>query len=383
MTLNIAETDIPVLTEFGQAADPSQYLALPDDWQIGVADIVDSSSAIASGEYKSVNFAGAATISAVTNALGEKLQLFSFGGDGAHFVVRPDQISVASTALDQVANWVSKELGFQMRVGMISIADVRRAGFEVQAAFWQASKDVRYALFTGGGLEWAESQLKKGKLALDSGASQGDPDLTGLSCQWGPVRPSRGKVISLIVKPLEAGSRQFDQFTRDIVAGLTRAGAVNPVPQAGPDIRWPSDSMKLQSHTKLSSVGSIARWARTLAETVFFWVVFKTSAPVGGFKPDQYRAEIAANIDYQKFNDGLMMTLDCSVDSIAALRSQLETAAEEGIIKFGLHVQDEALITCVVSSVFDSSHIHFIDGSDGGYATAMQHLRNQENSSDI
>ena len=91
MLSNVADLNIPVLTEFEEAAEPSRYAAVPDDWQIGIADIVDSSAAIASGEYKSVNFAGAATISAVTNALDEKLRLFSFGGDGAHFAVKPKQ----------------------------------------------------------------------------------------------------------------------------------------------------------------------------------------------------------------------------------------------------------------------------------------------------
>ena len=63
--------------------DPKLYSPLPDDWAIGVADIVESTKAIAAQRYKAVNMAGAAVIAAVTNALEGREFPFVFGGDGA------------------------------------------------------------------------------------------------------------------------------------------------------------------------------------------------------------------------------------------------------------------------------------------------------------
>ena len=60
---------IPVFRGFTSLMDPALYSPLPDDWSIGVADIVDSTQAIAAQRYKAVNMAGAAAIAAVTNAL--------------------------------------------------------------------------------------------------------------------------------------------------------------------------------------------------------------------------------------------------------------------------------------------------------------------------
>jgi hypothetical protein len=60
---------IPVFRGFGDLMDPALYVALPGDWSIGLADIVQSTQAIAAQRYKAVNMAGAAVISAVTNAL--------------------------------------------------------------------------------------------------------------------------------------------------------------------------------------------------------------------------------------------------------------------------------------------------------------------------
>ena len=69
--------------------DPARYTPLPPDWSIGVADIVQSTKAIAENRYKAVNMAGAAVIAAVTNALGNREFPFVFGGDGASFAVSP------------------------------------------------------------------------------------------------------------------------------------------------------------------------------------------------------------------------------------------------------------------------------------------------------
>ena len=79
--------DIEPIAGFDALADPQVYTSLPDDWVVGLADVVDSTAAIEAGRYKAVNTAGAAVISAVTNALGRVDFPFSFGGDGATFAV--------------------------------------------------------------------------------------------------------------------------------------------------------------------------------------------------------------------------------------------------------------------------------------------------------
>src|SRR5579872_3450299 len=81
---------IPVFRGFTRLMDPALYAPLPDDWSIGVADIVESTKAIAQARYKAVNMAGASVIAAVTNALEGREFPFVFGGDGASFAVAPE-----------------------------------------------------------------------------------------------------------------------------------------------------------------------------------------------------------------------------------------------------------------------------------------------------
>ena len=77
---------------------------------IGVADIVESTKAIAEARYKAVNMAGAAVIAAVTNALEGREFPFVFGGDGASFAVSPDDLERAREALAATAAWVKDDL---------------------------------------------------------------------------------------------------------------------------------------------------------------------------------------------------------------------------------------------------------------------------------
>ncbi|MGN1286275.1 MAG: DUF3095 family protein, partial [Bradyrhizobium sp.] len=53
---------IPVFRGFARLMDPALYAPLPDDWTVGVADIVESTKAIAAQRYKAVNMAGAAVV---------------------------------------------------------------------------------------------------------------------------------------------------------------------------------------------------------------------------------------------------------------------------------------------------------------------------------
>ena len=280
MLLRPSNPDIPVVTRFEQVADRAGYAPLPDEWMIGIADVVNSTGAIASGQYKSVNFAGAAVISAATNAVGGQLSLFAFGGDGAHFVVAPDQADAASRSLQKVAHWVKQQLDLDLRVGLVPIRQVREAGFDVKAAYWQASQHVQYTLFSGGGMEWAEERLKDGTIALQQDPDPGEPDLTGLSCQWGPVRSAQGQIISLIVKPVPGGTAQrFEAVTRDIINVLEAANAVNPVPKTGPAVDWPKDSVKLQSRVGTQNMFRAVAYAKTLFMTVFYWGPVQAGCP--------------------------------------------------------------------------------------------------------
>src|SRR5204863_2941765 len=157
---------IPVFRGFTSLMDPALYSPLPDDWSIGVADIVESTKAIAQARYKAVNMAGAAVIAAVTNALDGREFPFVFGGDGASFAVSPSDLARARDALAATAAWVKQDLDLVMRVALVPVRDIRAQGLDIRVARFGPSANLSYAMFSGGGLGWADAARKRGEVAV-------------------------------------------------------------------------------------------------------------------------------------------------------------------------------------------------------------------------
>src|SRR5262249_44791684 len=179
---------------FSRLVGPSLYAPLPDDWIVGVADIVESTRAIAAKRYKAVNMAGAAVIAAVTNALGGREFPFVFGGDGASFAVARADLSLARDALAATASWVEDDLDLAMRVALVPMSAIRAKGADVRVARFGPSANLSYAMFSGGGLGWAEAAMKRGEFAVEAAASGTQPDLSGLSCRFEEIPAARGLI---------------------------------------------------------------------------------------------------------------------------------------------------------------------------------------------
>ena len=69
------------------------------------------------------------------------------------------------------------------------------------------------------------------------------------------------------------------------------------------------------------------------------------------------------------------MTIDINAIGLAEIEALLDSAAALGICQFGLHKQDQALVTCIVPSLRAHDHMHFIDGAAGGYAQAATQMK--------
>lgn len=368
-------SSIPVFRGFASLMDPALYSPLPDDWSIGVADIVESTRAIAEARYKAVNMAGASVIAAVTNALEGREFPFVFGGDGASFAVSPDDVERTREALAATAIWVEESLNLVMRVALVPVAAVRAQGLDVRVARFGPSANLSYAMFSGGGLGWAETAMKRGEFAVPKAAPGTQPDLTGLSCRFEEIPSVRGLILSVLVVPARAADPQaFRKVIEDIISLVERSpDAGRPVPPDGPPLTWPPSGNKYEVATMRGSL--LRRRAFVLANTLFVYVIMRFGISVGGFVPKTYVQQVVENSDFRKYDDGLRMILDCTPELEGALTKVLAAAAAAGTVRYGLHRQDAAMMTCFAPSVTRSDHVHFIDGARGGYASAATALK--------
>src|SRR5258706_10837805 len=284
---------IPVFRGFGSLMDPALYSPLPDAWTIGVADIVEPTRAIAEARYKAVNMAGAAVIAAVTNALDGREFPFVFGGDGASFAVSPDDFGRARDALAATAIWVKEDLNLVMRVALVPVAAVRAQGLDVRVARFGPSPNLSYAMFSGGGLGWAETAMKRGEFAVPVAPSGTQPDLTGLSCRFEEIPSVRGLILSVLVLPARgADPLAFRKVIEDVIALTERSpDAGRPGPPGGPPLKLPPAGV--EDEGRAGRGGSLLkRRIFVLAITLWAFVVMRFGIKVGHFVPKIYRQQV-------------------------------------------------------------------------------------------
>lgn len=368
---------LPVFEGFANIMDPARYRPLPNDWLIGLTDVVNSTQAIAAGRYKSVNTAGAAVISAIGNALPGRKFPFVFGGDGASFALPACDQAIASGVLAATAAWTRDELGLTLRTALVPVAAVHDQGLKASVARFGPSKHVSYAMFSGGGLAWAERAMKAGRFTLPAAAPGERPDLTGLSCRWNDIPATHGVIVSLLVMPVTHGDPAFRRVVETLLAELEKSTEVaRPVPDNAPGVGWPPPGAELEARaSRKRGENLLLRRLQVYFWTLVSYIVLRTGMRLGEFDPTVYRREVVENSDFRKYDDNLRMTLDCTPALADRIEQQMAKAAREAIVRFGIHRQQAAIMTCIVPSITESNHVHFVDGAAGGYALAAQKLR--------
>ena len=320
--------------------------------------------------------AGASVIAAVTNALEGREFPFVFGGDGASFAVSPGDLVLAREALAATATWVSEDLDLQMRVALVPVRDIRAQGLDVRVARFGPSSNLSYAMFSGGGLGWADAAMKRGEFAVPAAEAGTQPDLSGLSCRFEEIPAARGLILSVLVVPTKgADPVAFRKVIEDVIDLVERSpDAGRPVPSEGPPLRWPPAGVEYEARAARGGT-LLKRRTVVLAVTLWAFVVMRLGIKVGNFVPRNYVRQVVENSDFRKYDDGLRMILDCTPELEQALTQLLADAAFRKVVRYGLHRQDAAMMTCFVPSVMRSDHVHFIDGARGGYASAATALK--------
>ncbi len=370
---------LPLLATSRDTFDLGQYRPAPDDWEVAVTDIVDSTGAIAKGRNKTVNFVAATGIAALRNLCAPIRIPFLFGGDGAVVMVPPEYAAKARTELARVRGMAARDFELTMRVGLVAVKELRRLGRDVLVGRYEPTPGNSFGVFLGGGVGLLEDSIRgRGSndlaaladvpAALDDGAPV---DLEGLSCRWDTLHSARGAMLTLI---LQGGTDLSDVHAR--VAALAGPDAqTRPVSQDTLKLRWPPPDFMLEARARRRG-GSLVLWAcRVLIDTLVARVLLARAKPTGSFDPQRYRAEMVTNTDFCKYDETVCLVIDCPRAAIEAIKGYLEQIAPARGIRYGIHVSQTALMTCLVTSAADSLHVHFVDGRAGGYTSASLSLK--------
>ncbi len=364
-------------TAFAQVADPRHYVAAPDDWLLVLTDVRGSTEAARAGRYKDVNLVGAACITAALNVTRGLDLPYVFGGDGATVLIPPAVRQAVGDALIRTRRLARESFGLELRLGMVPLAELTRRGRRVLVARYQLSPGNHLAMFAGGGVELADRLIKgEAGFALEDAGDAGPPDLEGLSCRWEPYPSLRGRMLTLLVRPLAADSLAQQQ---EIILRLAQivGDSGQPVQRANMRFVWPPKGLAAEALATRGRLPYRLRWLGIWLQSFLQGIAERYDLRIGPYDAPAYRVELQQNSDHRKVADTLHMVLDCTAGEVTAIEAYLAELHSMAKIVYGTHLADRAIMTCLVFSLEHSRHVHFIDGADGGYALAALQLKAQ------
>lgn len=379
---------LPSFNSFDQFTNLAQYQPLPDGWLVIVTDITNSTEAIEKGLYRAVNAASTASVVAVLNVFKQLSLPYVFGGDGINICIPATRLDEVRSALAASQKLAKNSFGLELRVGMVPVQHVREQGQEILIGKYQPTPHFRQAMFQGGGLAYAESLIKhaqEGSPYLLPEGVQPSADFTGFECRWNEVPSSKEENVTLIVQVLErdhAGHESADTYQeifhtiQSIYGSETDFHPVSPE-QLG--LTFAPGKLMIEARIRRAFDNSWSRikymastWLLNLAGYYLMTRKRVTQATNWG----EYKKNLVMNTDYRKFDGTLRLVISGTAKQRKSLESYLEQMHTRNKIVYGTHVSASSIFTCIVSD-YNFAHVHFLDGSNGGYAMAAKKMKVQ------
>lgn len=375
--------NLPLMRDFFNASNDANYHPLPDDWYVAVSDIVDSTSAIEAGRYKTVNLLGASPIVGILNLANHDEIPYVFAGDGSTFCIPPALLDGAQRVLGASRKIGKKEYDLNLRAAIIPITYIREHDFDVRVARYAASDIYVQAIFSGGGLTFTEEMLKSPSIdnfripEMDDAESV---DFTGLECRWQEVKHQDDEVITLLAKPnpkLSSPGPVYEELLKEMREIFGFDDKTNPLKAS--ELSMNMSFSKLKDEVKIRTFGKgwmarviyyLKMQLQIIIGKVFMALDYETSKTDWSL----YKPDMVLNSDHRKFDDMLRVVIRGGKEQRQRLEQFLEKQFQKGNLAYGIHIADAAMITCMVFQ-YHREHVHFVDGKDGGYVSASKLLK--------
>ncbi|UKT65700.1 DUF3095 domain-containing protein [Pedobacter mucosus] len=351
-----------------------QFQSIPQDWHVIITDIKSSTSAVLSGLHENVNLIATGSIVTVLNiAFKANISIpFFFGGDGATFIIPPSIVTKAMSALALYKANTLANFNLDLRTGIVSVEEIYNQNHQLKISKFSNMGNFTIPVVLGDGLSYAEKIIKGDDyLSSDHGADNEELDLSGMQCRWDKIAPPENseEVVTLIVVA-QSCDKQAAVFSRvikfiDKIYGL-------------PEKRQPISIPKLIFKTSFNNLGremrnrlgkiNLIELAKTWMINLYGFIYFRTNSG------KNYLKKLVEMSDTLVIDGRINTVITGTKKQRFELEKALGLMEKNDEIYFALYVSDESVMSCYVRDLVDD-HIHFIDGSEGGYTQAAKILK--------
>jgi hypothetical protein len=347
---------------------------VPADWHVIITDIKNSTHAVAGGLHETVNLIATGSIVTVLNLV-YKANItipFFFGGDGATFLLPASMLEGVMAALIQFKANTLESFNLELRAGTIPVAAIYDQGCQLRISKFQSSKVLSIPVVLGDGLNFAEKVIK-GEDYLFALATPAPAalDLTGMQCRWDRIDPPEEhyEVVTLLV----IAGKGFDQ-----AQAFKKVIKLIDDIYGSPDKRQPISVSKLKLKTTFSRIEMIMRAnleRMAVFNKIYTWLTYLIGYLYFSTQSGKDYLLRLVNMSDTLVIDGRINTV---ITGTARQRQRMELILEKlekkGEIQYGLYVSKDSVMSCYVRDLQDD-HIHFVDGSEGGYTQAASVLK--------
>jgi len=259
-----------------------------------------------------------------------------------------------------------------LRAGTVPVADIYKEGYEIHIAKYSSSATFSIPIVLGNGLNYAEKIIKGDDYMFAGLAAQETIlDLSGMQCRWDKIPPPADKeeIVTLLII-----ANNVDQQANVFKKVLEKMEEL----YGSPDKRQPISVDRLKLKTTFSKLGKEmrAKLGRVqLFELVKTWLMsFYAHIYFSTKKGKDYLQSLVEMSDTLVIDGRINTVITGNAKQRAALQKLLDAMEQSGEIIYGLHVSGASIMSCYVRNL-DDGHIHFVDGSEGGYTQAARMLK--------
>ncbi len=353
------------------------FVTVPADWCIVIVDVEIDPSVFNKELNNDANIAATGSIITILNlikSLDTQLQIpYFFRGSGATFIV-PQSILVAiMSAMDTYKKHVFKTLNLSLQFGSVTVADVFKITKAFSIAKLRLNDYLVIPVILGNGLKVAEQLVrKKFKGSVDQSISDLPLDLQGMECRWDEIDPliDEKKIICLLVN-CEIDQSQADIFIKifdEIDYQFGDLKKRTPITTEKLKLDNSFKKMRKEMYARLGKFNRrylLQNWLITYLGS-FYFKFFKNG------KNYLYRV---TQLSDTMVLDGSINTVFAGTErNINKLKLFLDALEADGKIYYGLHATHASIMSCYIEDR-DENHIHFVDGTEGGYRMADLKLK--------
>jgi len=353
---------------------PDFFEPIPLDWHVIITDIKGSTKAVFDGLNENVNLIATGSIVTVLNlAYSSGIIIpFFFGGDGATFIVPP---SILSSALERLSVYKENTLSnfnLNLRVGTVPVYQIYEAGFKIGISKSFVSEFFSIPVILGDGLSYAEKLIKAEDYLLAPINNQHyNLDLTGMQCRWDKIDPpeNANEVVTLliVVKQSEQQSKIFSDVINQIDNIYGEPKKRQPISVDKLRFNTTFSRLSMEMRTRIGRV-KVFELMKTWLINLYGYIYFRTESG------KNYLNRLVEMSDTLVLDGKINTVISGNEQQRLMLAKYLDELEVEGAILYGLYVSRNSTMSCYVRDLVNE-HIHFVDGSEGGYTQAAKILK--------